>query len=113
MAPRFIHPYFTYLGCFLNCSVLLLNGFWVFWPQNFTVADLLVCYFAPVFFIFLFLFWKFFKKTHFRSDMEADITTGKAQIDEEERLEREELANRPQLKGWRLAAHRLNTFLFA
>lgn len=97
--PKFVHPYMTYLGVTINFLVLFFNGFWIFFPGNFSVANLFTSYFAPVFFICLFIFWKIFKKTHFRSDMEADITTGKAQIDEEEAVEEAMLAAKPRRKG--------------
>ena len=48
--------------------------------------------------------WKLYKKTHWRSAMEADITTGKKEIDEQEELEMEELAAKPRKKGifWKI-----------
>lgn len=97
--PSFVHPYMTYFGVFLNACVLFFNGFWIFFPGQFSVANLFTSYFAPVFFVCLFLGWKFFKKTHFRTDEEADITTGKQEIDEEEAEEKEYLDSIPKKNG--------------
>ncbi|EGW34890.1 uncharacterized protein SPAPADRAFT_131915 [Spathaspora passalidarum NRRL Y-27907] len=100
LAPKLIHPYFTYFGLLLNILVLFFNGFWIFFPGQFSVANLFTSYFAPVLYICLFVFWKFFKKTHFRSDMEADITTGKEQIDLEEEADIEYEATRERSQNW-------------
>ena len=112
LAARFIHPYFTYFGCFLNICVLFFNGFWIFFPGNFSIANLFTSYFAPTFFICLFVFWKFFKKTHLRTVEEADITTGKQEIDYEEELEREEEANRTPPTGIAKIGHKISNFCF-
>lgn len=98
--PFFVHPYMTYFGCFLNILILFFNGFWVFFPGNFSVANLFTSYFAPVFFIILFVFWKVLKKTKFKTHLEADLTTGKEKIDREEAIEEEEFANRIRRKGF-------------
>ncbi|RLV92120.1 Proline-specific permease [Spathaspora sp. JA1] len=114
MAPKFIHPYFTYLGVTINVLVLFFNGFWIFFPKQFTIADLFTAYFAPVFYICLFGFWKIFKKTHFRSDMEADITTGKEQIDLEEEADIEYEATRERSQNWFYRVGRkISHFLFS
>lgn len=84
--PKFIHPYMTYFGVVINGLVLFFNGFWIFFPGQFLIANLFTSYFAPVFFIVLFVVWKLVKKTHFRSNLEADLTTGKQEIDEEEEM---------------------------
>lgn len=96
----FVHPYMTYFACFLSLVILVFNGFWIFFPGQFSVANLFTSYFAPVFFILLFIFWKIFKKTKFRSDLEADITTGKQEIDDEEAIEEAEYAARHIRKGY-------------
>ncbi|PVH19862.1 hypothetical protein CXQ85_003720 [Candidozyma haemuli] len=96
---RFLYPWVTYWAALLNGLVLIFNGFWVFFPGQFSVANLFTSYFAPVFFVVLFVFWKFWKKTHWRSDMEADITSGKEEIDDEEEAEKAELALQPRKNG--------------
>ncbi|KAK6457826.1 proline-specific permease [Scheffersomyces xylosifermentans] len=98
-AAWFVHPYMTYFACFVNALVLFFNGFWIFFPGQFSVANLFTSYFAPVLFICLFLFWKIVKKTHFRTDAEADITTGKQEIDEEEEIEKQYIADHPRKDG--------------
>lgn len=102
--PKLVSPWLCYWGAFLNFLVLFFNGFWIFFPGQFSVANLFTSYFAPVFFGCLYFGWKFYRKTHWRSDLEADITTGKIEIDEEEALEADILATIPQKKGilWKI-----------
>lgn len=100
---RFVYPWASYWGAFLNFLVLFFNGFWIFFPGQFSVANLFTSYFAPVFFIVLFVFWKYWKKTHWKTDDEADITSDKKEIDDEEEEQTIKLALRPRRKGflWR------------
>lgn len=98
--PKFVSTWICYWAATLNCLVLFFNGFWIFFPGQFSAANLLASYFAPVFFVVLYFGWKFTHKTHWRTDMEADITTGKAEIDEEEALEAEILAAKPRKEGF-------------
>lgn len=93
--PWFCQPYMSYFGCGFTILVLFFNGFWIFFPGQFSVANLFTSYFAPVFFICLFFFWKIVKKTHLRTDEEADITTGKAKLDLEIEEEEEYYASKP------------------
>lgn len=99
-APRFVHPMMTYFGVGFNVVVLFFNGFWIFFPGQFSVANLFTSYFAPVFMAVLYVGWKFAKGTHIRTALEADITTGKAEIDEEEQLEYEEDQKNPRKTGF-------------
>ncbi|KAG7194936.1 uncharacterized protein KQ657_004045 [Scheffersomyces spartinae] len=112
-APRFVHPYMTYLAVFLNASVLFFNGYWVFFPGQFSVANLFTSYFAPVFFICLFMFWKILKKTHFRTNEEADLTTGKEAIDLQEEIDIQEDEARPHKQGtfWKVL-RKITDFVF-
>ncbi|KAK6198488.1 proline-specific permease [Scheffersomyces amazonensis] len=104
---------FTYFGFFINVMVLLCNGFWIFFPGQFTVANLFTSYFAPVLFVFLFIFWKIFKKTKYRSGLEADITSGKKEIDEEELLDIEYEENHPRKTGfWYNVWYKFSDFCF-
>ncbi|CAK7896859.1 amino-acid permease GAP3 [[Candida] anglica] len=102
--PWFVQPYMSYFGCFINILVLFFNGFWIFFPGQFSVANLFTSYFAPVFAVAAFVFWKFLKGTHFRTDLEADITSGKAEIDEEEEIEAQILSENPRKEGilWKI-----------
>lgn len=99
-----LHPWVTYWAALLNALVLFFNGFWIFFPGQFSVANLFTSYFAPVFFVVLFGFWKLWKKTSWRSDEEADITSGKEEIDDEEEAEAHEMALRPRKQGilWKI-----------
>lgn len=97
--PSFVHPYMTYFAVFLNALVLFFNGFWIFFPGQFSVANLFTSYFAPVLFFCLYFGWKVLKRTHLRTAEEADITTGKQEIDEEEAAELEYLATIPKKEG--------------
>ncbi|KAI5967052.1 PUT4 [Candida theae] len=82
-----MHPIITYVGFALTVLVLFFNGFWIFFPHQFSVANLFTSYFAPVFFICLFVFWKLLKRTRFVRAEDADITSGKQEIDDEEEAE--------------------------
>lgn len=97
--PNWVLP-LCYWGATFNALVLFFNGFWIFFPGNFSAANLFTSYFAPVFFLLLFFGWKFYMKTHWRSAEEADLTTGKIEIDEEEEAERIELAQHPRKTGF-------------
>lgn len=103
-APRWCTPWLMYWGAFFNALVLFFNGFWIFFPGQFSVANLFTSYFAPVLFACLYFGWKFYKKTHWRTAEEADITSGKREIDEEEEAENEIIANQPRKEGfvWRI-----------
>ena len=72
--------------------MVFFNGFWIFFPGNFSVSNLFTSYFAPAFFVCLFVFWKVFKKTKFRTPLTADITSGKQRVDDEEEVEEREYA---------------------
>lgn len=98
--PKIFNPYLTYFGAGLNSVVLFFNGFWIFFPGQFSVANLFTSYFAPVFFLVLYFGWKIIKKTHLRTDLEADITTGKQEIDDEEEIERQYLDSIPKKEGF-------------
>lgn len=101
---KWMYPWLTYWAAFFNAAVLFFNGFWIFFPGKFSVANLFTSYFAPAFFLVLFVVYKFWKKTKWRTAKTADITTGKAEIDDEEELENEELARHQRKQGilWRI-----------
>ncbi len=87
ITPYNLQPWASYFGFLMVCLILFFNGFWVFFPGKFTVSDLFTAYFSPVFFIVIYVGYKFIKKTKSRSDLEADITTDKDFIDREEEAE--------------------------
>lgn len=90
--PKWLHPVLTYLGMTFTILVVFFNGFWIFFPGNFNVSNLFTSYFAPAFFVCLFLFWKVYKKTKFRTPLTADIVSGKQKVDDEEEVEEREYA---------------------
>lgn len=97
--PKLMHPYITYWAFAFNNLILFFNGFWIFFPGQFSVANLFTSYFAPVFAAVLFVVWKLVKRTHWKSPLEADISTGKDDIDREEELERDILDATPKKLG--------------
>lgn len=90
--PKWLHPVLTYLGMTFTILVVFFNGFWIFFPGNFNVSNLFTSYFAPAFLVCLFLFWKVYKKTKFRTPLTADIVSGKQKVDDEEDVEEREYA---------------------
>lgn len=112
-APKVVHPWMTYFAVAFNIAVLFFNGYWIFFPGQFSIANLFTSYFAPVFFVCLFLFWKFFKKTHFRTNEEADLTTGKEAIDLQEEIDIQEDEARPVKQGmfWKVS-YKITDWLF-
>lgn len=110
---KFLYPWLPYWAFGFNNAVLFFNGFWIFFPGEFTVSNLFTSYFAPVLFIALFVGWKLIKKTKWRTVMEADITTGLDEIEAEEILERDILEAEPKKTGffW-VASRKLGDFLF-
>ncbi|WPK22799.1 hypothetical protein PUMCH_000012 [Australozyma saopauloensis] len=101
---KFFYPWLPYWAFGFNNAVLFFNGFWIFFPGKFSVANLFTSYFAPVLFLCLYFGWKLAKKTKWRSVMEADITTGLAEINAEEILEKEFLDATPKKEGvlWKI-----------
>lgn len=97
---KIFYPWLTYWAALFTGLVLFFNGFWIFFPGKFTVGNLFTSYFAPVFFGILVVFYKFWKKTKWRSAEEADIITGKAEIDDEEDAEIEEEMRHPRKEGF-------------
>ncbi|CAN3504893.1 dicarboxylic amino acid permease [Diutina catenulata] len=82
--PFWLTNWFAYFSFGFCLVVLFFNGFWIFFPGQFAVADLFSSYFAPVMFPILYFGWKFIKKTKIRSPEEADLTTGKKEVDEDQ-----------------------------
>lgn len=80
--PRWLKRWVCYFSFFVMFLILFFNGFYIFFPGRFTVADLFTSYFAPIFYIVLYVFWKIWKRTKIISPEEADITTGKQEVDE-------------------------------
>jgi len=74
-------PYAAYFAIGSGCVVILFSGFNTFKP--FDVQGFITSYFGVPFAFLLFVFWKVFKKTSFVKSIEADLITGKAEVDAE------------------------------
>ncbi|OAL44574.1 hypothetical protein IQ07DRAFT_663419 [Pyrenochaeta sp. DS3sAY3a] len=79
-------PYTAWAAFVYFALILFFNGFQVFTKEYWGSEELpvlLTAYIGIPIFFFLFVFWKFFKKTRMVSPETADIFSGKAHIDEE------------------------------
>ncbi|CAJ2510501.1 Uu.00g133100.m01.CDS01 [Anthostomella pinea] len=74
-------PYSTYFALLLGVLALLFVGYDSFYP--FDVWSFITSYFALAFGIFMFLLWKVVRRTKFVSPRDADLISGKAEVDEE------------------------------
>lgn len=74
-------PYAAYFAIGSGCVVILFSGFNTFKP--FDVQGFITSYFGVAFALFLFVLWKVLKKTKFVIPDEADLVTGKAEVDTE------------------------------
>ncbi|KAL3444999.1 amino acid permease/ SLC12A domain-containing protein [Aspergillus insuetus] len=77
-------PYWAILALIIGSAVTIFNGFTVFSPWS--TQGFITSYFAIGFFIVMFAFWKLWHKTSFVKPAEADIISGKAEIDAECRI---------------------------
>lgn len=74
-------PYTPAIALGLGCLAMIFVGFDVFDP--FDVRGFITSYFALVFGGGTFLFWKIVKRTKFVKPEEADLISGKAEVDAE------------------------------
>ncbi|KAJ5599466.1 hypothetical protein N7450_000533 [Penicillium hetheringtonii] len=74
-------PYMTILAIVIGCLTALFNGFSVFKPFN--IQGFVTAYFGMAFWAVMFAFWKLFHRTKFVSPADADLYSGKAEVDEE------------------------------
>ncbi|TEA14662.1 putative proline-specific permease put4 [Colletotrichum sidae] len=79
LAP--LTPWFPALALVLGVLALIFVGFDNFYP--FSVRGFITSYFGLIFGIFTFVIWKVLKKTRFVQPKEADLVSGKAEIDAE------------------------------
>lgn len=79
LAP--LTPWSAYLAIFLGCVALLFIGFDTFAP--FTVQGFVTSYFCLPYSAVLFIGWKLLKGTSFVNAHEADLVSGKIEVDEE------------------------------
>ncbi|KAI9375595.1 amino acid permease/ SLC12A domain-containing protein [Aspergillus egyptiacus] len=77
-------PYWAILATVIGLLVTLFNGFTVFGPWS--TQGFITSYFAIGFFAVMYVFWKVYHRTSFVNPAEADIYTGKAEVDAECRI---------------------------
>jgi amino acid transporter len=74
-------PYTTYFALLLGILALLFVGYDAFVP--FSTRGFITAYFALAFGPFMFLLWKIVKRTKFVKPRDADLISGKKEIDDE------------------------------
>ncbi|KAL8365126.1 hypothetical protein RB595_004104 [Gaeumannomyces hyphopodioides] len=74
-------PYSSYLALVLGCTAVLFVGFDTFSP--FEYRDFITAYFAFPFGVIMFVGYKVFKKTSFVNPAEANLISGKKEVDGE------------------------------
>lgn len=82
--PFGLQPYISWVGFVFCAIVIFFNGFYIFWPGAFTVGDFLTAYFGLPLFAIAYVAWKLWKKSKMVKPEEADIWSGKEEIDKEE-----------------------------
>ncbi|KAJ5161417.1 amino acid permease/ SLC12A domain-containing protein [Penicillium capsulatum] len=75
-----LQPYSTYFTLGYLCVIVFFNGFDSI-AGGWDVAHFITSYIGFPLFFGLFTFWKFFKKMKWKSSEEADLFTGKAELD--------------------------------
>ncbi|KAK7728925.1 Proline-specific permease [Botryosphaeria dothidea] len=95
-------PYGAYMAIGTGLTILVFVGFDVFVP--FSVQGFVTSYFGVAFSTVAFVVWKVVKKTKFVKPEEADIWSGKAEVDEEckiwEDAPPEPPAKNPLMRAW-------------
>ncbi|CAH0042244.1 unnamed protein product [Clonostachys rhizophaga] len=79
-------PYLAIGALGFFCIVIIFNGFSVFIHGQWDVGAFIAAYINIPIFGILFIVWKLVKKTKFVAAQNADITTGKEEIDAEDEL---------------------------
>ena len=74
-------PYTGYWGILVGICIIMTLGFDTFAPWD--TKGFITSYFGVGYFVVLFVAWKVWHKTRYVPSVEADIWTGKAEIDEE------------------------------
>jgi amino acid transporter len=95
-------PYTAYVALVIGCLALVFVGYTSFVP--FDTRSFITAYFAIGFGVFMFFAWKIVKRTKFVKPAEADLLTGKKEVDDEcrhweeggiEEVEKQRLAQMP------------------
>ncbi|KAF2761959.1 amino acid permease [Pseudovirgaria hyperparasitica] len=86
-----LQPYLTWYGLFFNVLIILTQGFTAFIP--FSVTDFFVAYVSLLLFVALWVGHKLVCRTAFVRAAEADLDSGRREIDELDLLEEEAAAS--------------------
>ncbi|KAK5805835.1 hypothetical protein VI817_000093 [Penicillium citrinum] len=73
-------PYFSYYGLFFNALIIITQGFTAFVP-NFSITDFFIDYLSLILFAVLYLGHKIIFRPAFVKPIEADIDTGRVDLD--------------------------------
>lgn len=76
----FWQPWFSWYGLFFNAIIILTNGFTAFMPWNTT--DFFVAYLSLILFVVMYVGHKIIYRTSFVKAAEADLDTGRKEIEE-------------------------------
>ncbi|EGP87620.1 unnamed protein product [Zymoseptoria tritici ST99CH_1A5] len=76
----FWQPWFSWYGVFFNVLIILTNGFTAFIPWN--TSDFFVAYISVLLFIVLYTGHKLVTRSKFIKPIEADLDSGRKEIDE-------------------------------
>ncbi|KAL6416027.1 putative proline permease protein [Ilyonectria robusta] len=74
-------PYGAYIGTVFGCIVLLFLGFDTFKP--FSVSGFITSYFGIAYMAVVYAFWKIFKRDKFVKARDADLWSGKEEVDQQ------------------------------
>ncbi|GHJ87443.1 hypothetical protein NliqN6_3845 [Naganishia liquefaciens] len=92
-------PYLSWYGFIVINLIILFNGYLVFLRGNWNTTDFIVAYISLPIFVAFALFWKLFKKSKWVSLDEMDFMTGRRELDEMDREEREKYAKPTSIWG--------------
>ncbi|KAH6983517.1 amino acid permease/ SLC12A domain-containing protein [Ilyonectria sp. MPI-CAGE-AT-0026] len=79
-------PYITWVALVFFCIVILFNGFRVFINGHWNISNFFAAYINIPIFLGLYVAWKVVKKSKWKTSQEADIMTGKDEIDAQDEL---------------------------
>ncbi|KAG8936980.1 hypothetical protein FRC02_009117 [Tulasnella sp. 418] len=77
-------PYGSWYALILSTLVTLVNGYYVFLPGGWAAADFVFAYGSVFIFLGVYIFWKLLKRDPFVKPHDADLISGKKEIDEYE-----------------------------
>lgn len=105
-----LQPYTAIGALFFFTIIIIFNGFYVFKPW--VLNDFITAYVGIPIYLFLFAFWKIFKRTSWVPPSQADIYTGKAALDAADLNWRERKPRNALERLWFWIAWRKVHFLF-